>query len=36
VTLNPGQSTTVVLEFNNPTKAAITYTPRVLAGPLAP
>ncbi len=34
--LTPGESTTVVLEFSNPSNAAITYTPRVLAGPLQP
>ena len=31
--LAPGQSTTVIVEFNNPSKTGITYTPRVLAGP---
>jgi len=30
--LNPGASFSIVLQFTNPTKAAITYTPRVLAG----
>lgn len=29
----PGASISVVLQFTNPTKAAITYTTRVLAGP---
>ena len=28
--LTPGESATVTLEFTNPTRAAITYTPRVL------
>jgi hypothetical protein len=30
--LNPGSSVSVVLQFTNPTKVAITYTPRALAG----
>ena len=30
--LASGASATVVIQFNNPTRAAITYTPRVLAG----
>ncbi len=30
--LSPGESATVTLQFNNPTRAAITYTPRVLGG----
>jgi hypothetical protein len=30
--LNPGASASVVLQFNDPTKAAISYTTRVLAG----
>jgi hypothetical protein len=30
--LSPGETATVTLQFNNPTRAAITYTPRVLAG----
>jgi CSLREA domain-containing protein len=32
-TLAPGQSTSIVLQFTDPTKAAITYSTRVLAGP---
>ena len=32
VSLSPGDSTTVTLEFENPTKAGITYTPLVFAG----
>ncbi|MEI4927411.1 hypothetical protein Q8G50_33385, partial [Klebsiella pneumoniae] len=32
VPLNPGASAVVTLQFNNPTKAGITYTTRVLAG----
>lgn len=32
--LSPGESATVVLEFTNPTRAAISYTPRVLASVL--
>ena len=31
--LAPGQNTSVMLQFTDPTKAAITYTTRVLAGP---
>ena len=31
--LAPGQSVNVILQFTNPSKAAITYTTRVLAGP---
>jgi len=31
--LAPGQSATVVLMFDDPTRASISYTPRVLAGP---
>jgi trimeric autotransporter adhesin len=33
VTLAPGQLATFGLQFTNPTRAAITYTTRVLAGP---
>jgi hypothetical protein len=29
----PGQNTSFALQFTNPTRAAITYIPRVLAGP---
>jgi Divergent InlB B-repeat domain len=32
-TLAPGQSTSIALQFTDPTKAAITYNTRVLAGP---
>ena len=32
-TLAPGQKVTIALQFTDPTKAAITYTTRVLAGP---
>jgi List-Bact-rpt repeat protein len=32
-TLAPGQNTTFALQFTDPTRAAITYTTRVLAGP---
>ncbi|MEI6084335.1 MAG: MBG domain-containing protein [Verrucomicrobiota bacterium] len=31
--LSPGATTTISLQFVNPTRAAITYTPRVLGGP---
>lgn len=31
-TLSPGQSVSIVLQFTDPTKAGITYTPRILAG----
>src|SRR5207302_10116875 len=31
-TFSSGESATVVIQFDNPTRAAITYTPRVLAG----
>ena len=34
--LTPGESITLVLGFSNPTKAAITYTPRTLAGDVHP
>jgi hypothetical protein len=30
--LSSGESATVVIQFNNPTRAAITYAPRVVAG----
>ncbi len=30
--LSPGESATVTLQFNNPTRAGINYTPRVLGG----
>ena len=32
--LSPGESATLVLQFNNPSRAAITYSTRVLAGVL--
>jgi hypothetical protein len=31
--LSSGESANITIQFTNPTKAAITYTPRVLAGP---
>ena len=31
--LTPGESAAIVLEFTNPSNAAITYTTRVIAGP---
>jgi len=31
--LSPGETTTVVLEFTNPSRQSITYTTRVVAGP---
>jgi len=31
-TLTPGETATVTLEFNNPTRAAISYSTRVLGG----
>jgi CSLREA domain-containing protein/uncharacterized repeat protein (TIGR02543 family) len=33
VSLAPGQSTTFALQFSDPTRAAVTYNTRVLAGP---
>ena len=35
-TLAPGASASVTLQFNNPTNAAITYTPRTLNSITAP
>ncbi len=34
--LSPGESATVTLQFSNPTRAAINYTPRVLGGITTP